>query len=329
MKIVVPFYPLYVSTEKEDYFKICADVTGGEIIAVNRVNIITLIRNIIGQNVHGHGRGFPFPQLSCFFGKKSVYTFHNNFIGQRWYAKILRRFIFNHYTAIIVHSEYAKNNYIKQGIKPEKIKILPNPIDYNYFSNPKGGSKFRMKFGLKKGEPIALTVGTSYFKNPDIIIKACNLVGIKLVIVGFIDKRETRKYPGVIPSGKIFLNSNNVILTGRLSKEELLSAYDSATVYINSSDSDGENFGISVYEAAAAGVPLCLPDYGTFDIFNGCALFHNNHNPEQLALNIEKYLNNKELCKTNSEKAKKIASQFDYSIVRSQFEQFYKEIGII
>jgi glycosyltransferase involved in cell wall biosynthesis len=329
MKVVVPFYPLYTPTEKEDYFKICADITDGEIISVNKSGKFRLIRKILGQNVHGHGRGFPFPEASCLFAKKSVYTFHNNYIGQKWYARILRKYLFNRYDKIHVHSEFAKRNYMVQGIKEEKLEILPNPIDYDYFSRPKGGVEFRKRFGIGADELFALTVGTSYHKNPEIMIEACKIAGVKLVVAGFITSCETEQYPGVVPSGDIFAASENVILTGKLSSEEVLAGYDAATVYVNSSDSDGENFGIAVYEAAAAGVPLCVPDYGTFDIFGDCALFHPNHNPELLAENIRKYFSDPELRKRNSELGKKIAKQFDYGIVRGQYEKLYRDMGII
>ena len=89
------------------------------------------------------------------------------------------------------------------------------------------------------------------------------------------------------------------------------------------------SFGIAVYEAASAGVPLCLPDYGTFDIFKGSALFSGNHNPEKLAENIKKYLAEPELRKSNSEKAKIISSAFDYETVKKQYADLYKKTRII
>ncbi len=333
MKVLVPFYPHYASTEKGDYFKLAVDITNGEVITTEQNNFLQIIKKIWCQDVHGHGRGFPFPLLACFFTRRSVYTFHNNFIGQKWYAIILRRFIFNHYDKIVVQTEWAKQNYIKQGVKPEKIVVIPLPVDYKFFSQTKKeGNEFRKKYRLNLHEPFAFSIGTSYHKNPHIIIKACKIAGIKLVIAGYKENFVAKSvYKGFKIAPEILdkIDIENVIFTGHLTGEELLKAFDAATVYINSSDEDGEAMGTAVFEAASAGVPLCVPDYGVFDVFKGCALFHKNHNEEQLAENIKKYLSDSELRKNNAEKAKKIASQYDYEIVRKQYENLYKELGII
>jgi len=151
-------------------------------------------------------------------------------------------------------------------------------------------------------------------------------------MIGFKSEAESKnRYPGFSPAKEIseYRYDENIIFTGYITTEELLSAYDAATIYINSSDEDGEVFGIAVYEAASSGVPLCLPDYGTFDIFKDCALFHNNHDPHRLAENIKKYLNELNLKRINSDKAKNIARQFDYTIVKQQYKDFYEKFGFI
>jgi len=197
MKILVPFYPHYASTEKADYFKIAADITGGEIIATDKNGFFSIVRKIRGQDVHGHGRGFPFPQIACFFTRKSVYTFHNNFIGQKWHARVLRRFIFNHYDKIIVQSEFARQNYIKQGIKPEKLSLIPLPIDYKFYSHNKGDEKaFKQQFKIGENEPFAFSIGTSYHKNPEIIVEACRIAKIRLIIAGYKDKTQAKSIYG-------------------------------------------------------------------------------------------------------------------------------------
>ncbi|OGS22590.1 MAG: hypothetical protein A2252_03155 [Elusimicrobia bacterium RIFOXYA2_FULL_39_19] len=331
MKIIAPFYPHYASTEKADYFKIGADITNGEIVTIDKNSFIGLIWKIWKQNVHGHGRGFPFPQIACFFAERSVYTFHNNFIGQKWYATMLRRFIFNHYDKIVVQSEFALNNYTNQGIKPEKLVLIPLPIDYKYYSQNKGnGAEFRKRFGLASDEPFAFSIGTSYHKNPEIIIEACKIAGIKLLIAGYKDNLQAHKvYSGFKVGKNISADIKNVIFTGHLRGTDFLDAFVAATMYLNSSDEDGEAMGSAVFEAASAGVPLCVPDYGTFDCFKNTALFHKNHDAHDLAENIKKYLADPALRKTNAQKALLIASNYDYDIVRKQYELLYKEVGII
>lgn len=329
MKVVANFYPIDIKG-KEDYLKLGADITNGEIVSVMDNNFFSIVKKIFGQDVHAHGRGFPFPEISCLFARKSVYTPHFNNIGSTWYGKFLRRIILNRYTKIIAQTEYGKRNYIHDGIDPKKIVVVPIPIDYDFFSRPKGGKEFRKKHGLTKDEKFALCVGIRKMKNPLVMIDACKKVGIKIVMVGFKDRKEIRHgFEFLLPPKELLeKESDDVILTGFISKEELLAALDTATVYLNSSENGEECFSLVVYEAAAAGVPLCLPDFGVFEIFKNCALFHNNHDSNQLSRNIQKYLDDKELVKKFTKKAKKIAKEFDYPIVRKQFEEFYKKLGM-
>jgi len=326
VKIIVPHYPID-TREKEDWFKICADTAGGEIVSVQNKNTFEVIKNVSGKNIHAHGRGFPFPELSCLFAKRSIYTPHFNTLGSRWWTKIARSFIWNRYTKIIAQTRFGKRSYIESGVKPEKIEVLPIPIDYDFWSKPKGGDAFRKKYKLGK-EPFAICIGIRKGKNVDVIAEACRKAGIKLVAVGFKDKNEIR--PGIefmLPP-KEYMKFDNVIYTGFISSKELLAALDAASIFINSSESSFECFCVSAYQAAAAGVPLCLPDFGVFESFKGRALFHNNHDPDQLAENIKTYLKNKRLASENIAAARKIAASVDYPVVRKMFEDFYKSIFV-
>lgn len=330
-KVVIPFPIIHHNVDpKEDYFELCRDVCRGEFVSVYDSGKLEIMKKIFNKNVHAHGRGFPFPELSAFFAKKSVYTPHNNHLGATTLTRFLRRFIFNRYTWIAAQTDYGKSNYIKQGVNPKKIVVLPIPINYTYFSNPKGGEKFRKSFGLGK-EPFVLCINARKTKNPEVIIDACKRVGVKVVFVGHKTIEEVQ--PGfefLLPDPKVLaMESDDVIFTGKLSKEDVLAALDAATIYVNSADDGGECFALVVYEAAAAGVPLCLPDFGVFEVFKNAALFHNNHNSAQLATNIQKYLDDPSLREQNAKRAKEIAKKFDYPIVRKMYEDFYKKIGFI
>lgn len=309
--------------KKEDYFQIGKDVGGGEFLVVNENNFFSIVKKISGKVVHAHGRGFPFPELSCLFAKKTVYTPYNDTLGQKWWTKFIRRFLFNRCERIIVTSEYGKRNLIKECIKPQKIVFIPLPIDYSFFSKPEGGGKFRRRHGLGNNEPFALCVGIRSLKNPEIMMDACKKAGLKIVMVGDTAKKHTKKGSYTLPPDYV-KNDENTILTGWLSQGELLQALDAATIFINSSDY--ESFGLAIFEAAAAGVPLCLPKYGGFDVFKKCALFHSCRDTNQLAANIRKYLTNKKLREKNAKGAKQIAKNYDYPIVKEMFRKFYNEV---
>lgn len=328
MKHVVPFYPIVCQTPKEDFFKIGQEVAGGEIISVKWKKFSEIVKKIKGDVVHAHGRGFPLPEACSLFAKKSIYTPHNDTLGVKSWTRKVRKFLFNKYDKIVVQTKFGKQNLVREGVKREKIVVIPNPVDYKFFSRPRGGKKFRNKFGLDKNEKFAISIGIRPLKNPQVIVNACKKAGIRVVLVGPTTKSDVKKtwkdsgFDWYLPPKEIF-NDRNVILTGQLDSEELSGAFDAATLYINSSKY--ENFGLAVYEAASAGLALCLPNQKTFDIFRGCALFHDSNNTEKLASNILRYMENKTLIKRNGRKAKEIAKDFDYDKTKLKFKKLYED----
>ena len=326
VKIVVPHYPID-TLKKEDWFKISSDSSNGKIFSIQDKGFFSVVESILGKNVHAHGRGFPFPELSCFFAKRSIYTPHFNNLGSTWWTEIARSFIWNRYTKIIAQTEYGKRNYIASGVNPEKIEVLPIPIDYSFWSKPKGGEAFRKKYRLGKN-PFAICVGIRKGKNIDVMAEACKKANIKLVAIGFKDEKEIRHGNEFMLPPTEYMKFDNVVYTGFIPSKELLAAFDAASIFINSSESGFECFCVSAYQAAAAGVPLCLPDFGVFESFKDRALFHNNHDPDQLAENIGAYLKNKKLASKNIYGARKFAASVDYPIVRKMFEDFYKRIFV-
>lgn len=330
VKIVVPFHPIDVKG-KEDYLKFTADVTGGEMVPVSDYTKTDLVKKIVGQNIHVHGRGLPFPETACLFARRKIYTPHFNVVGVTNRSSILRSRLWNRYEKIIALTKYARDNFVREGIKPNKIEQLPLPIDYRKYQSIGGGKSFRKKFGLGNKEPFALVIGLRKGKNTDVIAQACSKVGIRCVMVGFTKKSDSVTGAGwLMPPKSLTENKDDsIILTGKLSDREILAAMDAATMYVNSSDHTFECFSLSTYQCAASGVPMCLPDFGVFDIFKGAALFHDNKNPNQLAANIKKYLGSGSLRRKNSKSARKIAKTRDYPKVRETYEQFYRRIGYI
>jgi glycosyltransferase involved in cell wall biosynthesis len=335
VKIVVKFYPLVGLQQhmrpKDDYFKICADVTGGEIFPITGKSNMEIIKAISGQKVHAHGRGLPFPETSGIFAKKKVYTAHFNVVGISRKSNFMRARLWNRFDKVIALTDYAKKNFIRGGIDPKKVEVLPLPIDYDHYSNLNGGEKFRKKFGLDKDEPFVLVVGLRSGKNIDVIARACELSGVKCVMVGPVEKNEVKSEFGWLLPNEYDLGSKseNVIFTGKLGDQELYQAIDAATIYANSSDHTFECFSLIAHQCAAAGKALCLPDFGVFDKFEGAALFHNNKNPKQLAMNILKYVHDKKLAERNGKKAQSVAKSHDYKNVVKLYERFYNKVGFI
>ena len=326
-------YPVVCQTPKEDFFKLCKDAGGGEIVS-SKKGFWKTVKAVWRKDVHSQGRGFPFPEAACLFAKRSAYSPHNDTLGSRWYTRAARRFLYNRYNVVVSENEYGRHMLVEQGIKADKVKVLPIPVDYDFFSKPSGGDVFRRKHKLGVG-PLALVVGIRNVKNPDVILDACKKAGVKAIMVGPCSADDAdrtlkgRDFGWYVPDQKL-LSHQNAVFVGQLSAGELRQAMDAADVFVCSSDY--ESFGLAVFEAAAAGLPLCLPKYesgsysvGTFDAFRKCALFHEPNDADGLANNIGKYITNSGLARRHGLECRKASKKMDYPSVRRMYENFYSD----
>jgi glycosyltransferase involved in cell wall biosynthesis len=333
MKHVVPFYPI-PTPPKEDFFKLGLDITGGEIVPVKGSSLLGVLGKTWGHDVHAHGRGFPFPEACGLFARKGIYTPHNDTLGAHWWTRAVRRFLFNKYAFIAAQTQFGRDSFIDEGINPDRIVVMPTPVDHAFFSkaSKREGAAFRKRYKLGK-DHIALAVGIRPLKNPLVIAEACEKAGVKAVMLGATREEELRKAWGSARGFEWFLppeelsEMENVVLPGQLPPQGVRAAMAAADVFVNSSDY--ECFGLVAYEAASAGVPMCLPDYGSFGVFRECALFHDAMDAGKLAANIKKYLDYPKLGAANAKKAGAIAAGFDYPVVRRQWENFYRRHGFV
>ena len=77
------------------------------------------------------------------------------------------------------------------------------------------------------------------------------------------------------------------------------------------------------YEFAAAGLPLCVSNIGSFtSVFGNSALFSKPNDYKTLASNILKYLNDKDLVKKHTSTNKKIVKErCDYDTIKARLKE--------
>ena len=138
--------------------------------------------------------------------------------------------------------------------------IIPEGIDcQKYFSDKKYfGKDF---YPLLSNQKVLIYLGRLHPKKGiELAIQAfasllsCH-INAKFVIIGVGDKSYTRKLLELVSSLKI---NNDVIFVGQVSEQEKLRFLHSADIYVL--PSYGENFGISVVEALASGLPVIVSD---------------------------------------------------------------------
>jgi glycosyltransferase involved in cell wall biosynthesis len=156
---------------------------------------------------------------------------------------------------VFVNSEEYRESWIKRGLDPEKLKILPRGLDTELFNPEKRDPAFWEKHGVKNGKVRLLYVGRiSKEKDLDVLVKAYRQLcdeglSIQLLFVGHGPYSEA--LAETVP---------DAIFTGYLRGKELATAYASADVFAFPSTTD--TFGNVIIEAQASGVPVIVSDSG-------------------------------------------------------------------
>lgn len=159
---------------------------------------------------------------------------------------------------ILSVSEYTRHRLLQeQNLQPEKVKLLPNTFNSEYFQISSKSTTLLHRYNIKQEQPIILTVSrldsAERYKGYDQIIKA--LPQIKTVIPDvhyILVGRGNDKFR--IESLIQDLNLEaSVTLTGFIPDEDLCSHYNLCDVF--AMPSKGEGFGIVYLEALACGKP--------------------------------------------------------------------------
>jgi glycosyltransferase involved in cell wall biosynthesis len=156
---------------------------------------------------------------------------------------------------VYVNSEEYRQSWIKHGLNPERLKILPRGLDTELFHPARREPAFFEKFGALNGEVRLLYVGRiSREKDLDLLAGAYRLLRdeglpVQLFVVGHG------------PYSDAFAKSlPEAFFTGYLRGNELATAYASADVFVFPSTTD--TFGNVILEAQACGLPVVVSDSG-------------------------------------------------------------------
>jgi glycosyltransferase involved in cell wall biosynthesis len=183
-----------------------------------------------------------------------------------------------------------QEQYLKMGIKRDKIAIVPNGIDASEYVNLPNKSEFRTRHAIDSDEKLVLFLGRLHrIKGVDLLIKAFAKLSektdrVKLVVAG-PDVGALSQLKTLARELKL---SDSVLFVGPLYGRDKLAAYVDADVYVL--PSVYEIFGITVLEACACGTPVIVSSAcGIADLVSefGCVV---NRRAEELCDALYKVL---------------------------------------
>ncbi|MGM0608939.1 MAG: glycosyltransferase family 4 protein [Candidatus Muiribacteriota bacterium] len=223
---------------------------------------------------------------------------------------------------IIVNSKSEFDEAIEYGIDEKKLRIMPFGIDVD---------KYKTQRKDKKGLTILFAGNISRNRNIEPIIKAMPDIDkrFSLRIVGPEMQSSATLKHGYIDELKNLAKENGVServeFAGAKYGTKLIDEYKKADVFAYTSLS--ENFGQTILEAGASGLPIIATPVGVAkDIINKKHLVDFD-NPSQIAERINGLLELKKRQETGRKIQKYIEENFSWEEIMMEYEKMYLDLA--
>lgn len=212
---------------------------------------------------------------------------------------------------IITVSETIKKEIIERFNFPEdRIKIINNTVGEQFFNEPEESNVLK-KFNVEAQAYIIAVATLNKHKNVISLVKAFETLSdkypdIKLLLVG--------------PKGnsEILTTNKNVIFTGYVQDEEIVSLYQNSLMSVFPSLYEG--FGIPILEAQASKTPLICSDIPVFKEVAGEGALFCEPTPEKIAIRIEEIINTPNIKEQLVSKGLENIKRFHVNIIENQIK---------
>lgn len=173
--------------------------------------------------------------------------------------RMLSRLTLNHADAVVAINDHTKNLLIKDGIKPEKISVIPPGIDTKTFD--------WMPFDEKRSDKLELLVVSYLYerKSIDLVVKALHEIvkqrkDIILRVIGY--GPQERALRDLVQELDL---QEHVVFEGFVDNFKISGFYKKAHVFISMTQE--ESWGQMYLEAMASGLPIITTkNVGSFSI---------------------------------------------------------------
>lgn len=290
---------------------------------------LVVSQQVAGYGIAGKAKNMGLPLLTIMHGYEMMIfrsIFNQIAIQRKGYSSLVKSLLSALYytvfqefpllrksSRIVAVSDNVGRVLIKRyQIDPEKIIVINYGIDLDRFSPSEETRKAtRQKLGIQEGERIILFLSLiSKQKGADIILKALNALkhepNLRLIIAGDGEYLNETK----LLTKSLDLESK-VLFPGFIENEIAGNYYNAADIFVFPT-LRFESFGIVLAEAMACGKPVIASDIGSIPnvIDQGInGILVQPGNPNDLARQISRFLNDPELIQRLSRNAKQKAAE--------------------
>ena len=233
--------------------------------------------------------------------------------------------------AAIQYSSRMEDEMARHFIQVKSPSLLiPEGVSLKPFEKLPNRGNFRDKYPEMEGKSLILHLGRIHQKKGlDLLVEAFSRVAarrddIHLVLAGSGDKGYVMQITKMLHDLDVF---DRTTITGQLDEDEKLAILRDADIFVLASH--GENFGISVVEAMACGLPVIISDkVGIWrEILEASAGTVTKCQPEEIADAIDNLLNDSELRMAMGQRGKNIArDKFSSDRMSESMETAYQAI---
>lgn len=198
----------------------------------------------------------------------AVSIFETDSLPQLWVSQL------NQFDEIWIPTDFNKETFLSSGVKPEKLTIVPYPVDCDYFYPDETIAEsavnrflYVFSFGFRKGLDLLLDAFCQEFTKDDdveLYLKITNSANqdVGSYVKDFLQKRFGFRHLSNLP----FIDLN----IGTIKVSDLRDLYRSSFLYVSTDRANG--WGMPVVESMACGVPAAAIDW------SGGTQFLNSHN---------------------------------------------------
>jgi glycosyltransferase involved in cell wall biosynthesis len=267
-------------------------------------------------STHNFWYAFSVSQLARIFNVKYIPILHGGNLPQRVKKSFyLSKMIFNNAYYNVAPSNYLLKKF--QQFNFPNLVLIPNSIDIG---------KYPFKLRSTKLIPNLLWVRSiDLIYNPEMAIQVLSILkskfpDSKLSMVGPYKGINEEQLNSIIRK-----YNSDVIVTGKLTKQEWTKLSEGFDIFINTTHFD--NTPVSLIEAIALGLPVVSTNVGGIPYLvknRETALLVDDADCQSMVDAITELIENPELAQKLSNNGRKLVEQFDWQIVKNQWKEILK-----
>lgn len=239
------------------------------------------------------------------------------------YDEVVGKKILKNASKLVALTDTEAKEYIKFGIDPSKIQIIPNGIDLQKY-NLQNKKYCKAESNLDEEQKIVYVGRLHESKGIDLLVKAFSILSheiknVKLILVGPDDGYQSY-LKGLSKSLNI---ESQIVFTGFVSVDEKMEILSEADVFVTPQYS---GFPITFLEACLCGTPIITTSKGDkLDwINNKVGYVIDEYDANKLKDAILKILSNKELKERFGREGQRLVTEkFDLSKIVIELEEVY------